>query len=49
MSGTRARHPGAQRLSHTAAAVSNAWNGGADRSDIADTAWAVWRPARAGA
>lgn len=38
MSGTRARHPGAQRLSHTAAAVSNAWNGGADRSDIADTA-----------
>ena len=39
MSGTRARHPGVQRLSHTAAgAVSNAWNGGADRSDIADTA-----------
>lgn len=38
MSGTRARHPGVQRLSHTAGAVSNAWNGGANRSDIADTA-----------
>ncbi|WP_137655956.1 lytic transglycosylase domain-containing protein [Bifidobacterium moukalabense] len=39
MSRTHARRPGVQRLSHTAAgAVSNAWNGGADRSDIADTA-----------